>query len=140
METETKTALRVLFDKMPVERSLHCFKSLPAEFVSMTPDFMEPRLKFRLPNGHFMTFFCGCIVEPVYKADLRDKETGDVYNVLHLNREFPIGEELPLGYVQLSHRYYEKSVDPSVHACIKFRHPSLGLRAATVTELLVHSL
>ena len=128
----SSVVVRIRFDQMAsVHTRLH---SLPAEFVSMTPHFMEPRLKFRLPNGHYMTFFCGNIFESTYKADFEDPATGDVYKITHLNPAFPVGEEVPLGYVELSHRYG----DTSVQSCIKFRHPLLGLRAATVTELIVH--
>jgi hypothetical protein len=116
---------------MPVENSFS--HSLPAEFVSMTPYFMEPRLRFRLPNGHYMTFFCGNIMETTYKANVEDPDSGEVYKINHLNPAFPVGEEVPLGYVQIVHRYGDKSGQ----SCIKFRHPSLGLRAATVTELIV---
>jgi len=128
-----KKASSVVF-RIRLDQMASVQHSLPAEFVSMTPHFMEPRLKFRLPNGHYMTFFCGNIFEMTYKADLSDPATGDVYKITHLNPLFPAGEEVPLGYVELSHRYG----DTSAQSCIKFRHPLLGLRAATVTELIVH--
>ena len=134
MTCDDTTALKRLMAPKPWAKSLHAFHTLRAAFVAMTPEFMEPQLTFQLPDGRRVVFLCGLLMQPLVTVQQTDPSSGKTFAVQTLNDQFPISAvTLELGSVELSHQY--KEGDPcSVRPYLKFRHPTLGLRAASVLE------
>ena len=134
MTFEDAKALKRLMAAKPLAKSLHAFYTIRAAFVSMAPEFMEPQLTFQLPDGDRLVFLCGSFTEAVCAVQEVDPVSGRTFTVKSLNELFPISvATLELGAIELSHHYKEGVVRPYV----KFRHPTLGLRAANVLECVV---